>query len=249
MNAHSPLHIFLLILLAAINCSFTTAVFAAGAGTVTRLAGDASILSGDGKSRVPGQGAPVNQGDTAITGKDGQIDIRFSDESVVQLRPRSQFRVDEYVYGGKQDSNAKSFFSLLRGSMRTITGMIGKLYKPAYAVITPSATIGIRGTEYSATVEKGLHVSVEHGEISLTNRAGSFAVSEGQSAFVPNQNSVPQYLQSGGDSRHGGARNQPSGNTQIRGNTRINASANSAKATATGQNNAAANKAGVIGGD
>ena len=247
MNSHSPLPAFLFILLAATGCLSADAVFAASAGTVTRLSGDASILSGGGKSHVPSQGSPINQGDTAITGKDGQIDIRFSDESVVQLRPGTQFRVDEYAYGGKQDSKAKGFYSLLKGSLRTITGMIGKLYQPAYAVITPAATIGIRGTEYSATLEKGLHVNVERGEISLTNRAGSFAVPEGQSAFVPNQNSAPQYLQPGNKSQASGVR--APGNVQIRGNTRINAVANSTKATAAGQNNTATNRAGVIGGD
>lgn len=213
------------------------------------LSGDTSILTIDGKLRISSKGTLLYQGETAVTGKDGKMEILFSDESIVQLRPQSQFRVDEYAYGGKKDSNAKGFFSLLKGGMRTITGMIGKINRPGYAVSTTTATIGIRGTEYSALLKDGLHVSVERGAISLANRAGSFDVSEGQRAFVPDQDSAPRYLQSSGGPQNGGPQTGTTSRTQIRGNTRINASTSNTDAVAVGQGNTATNKAGVIGSD
>jgi len=241
---HSPLF-----LLAALCGLFAPSAFAASAGAITHLSGDASIVAADGKSRAAGKDAILAQGDTVTTGKQGQVAIRFSDESVVQLRPQSAFRVDEYTYKGNKDSEAKGFFSLLKGSMRTFTGMIGKLNRPGYAVRTPAATIGIRGTEYSALLKNGLHVNVERGEISLTNRAGSFAVAEGQRAFVRNQDSAPRYLQAGGTSQNGATQGGATGQTRIRGDTRINAATSNTNATAAGQGNRAANKAGVIGGE
>lgn len=241
----SPLHLFLL---ATLCCLFAPGTFAAGAGAITRVSGDASIVGADGKARVAREKATLEQGDTVTTGKQGQVAIRFSDESLVQLRPQSAFRVDEYSYKGNQDSEAKGFFSLLKGSMRTLTGMIGKLNRPGYALHTPAATIGIRGTEYSALLKNGLHVSVERGEISLTNRTGSFALAAGQRAFVRNQDSAPRYLP-GGASQNGANQGGGATPTRIRGDTRINASTSNANATAAGQNNRAANKAGVIGGE
>lgn len=251
MNPLFSLHRFLFLLLAAICCLFTPISFADSAGSITRLSGENSILAANGNVRVAAKGTVLFQGDTAITGKNGKMEIRFSDDSIVQLPPLSQFRINEYAYGGKKDTHAKSFFSLLKGGMRTITGLIGKLNRPGYAVAAESATIGIRGTEYSAYLKDGLHVTVERGEISLTNRAGSFAVSEGQGAYIPNQNSAPQYQQSAGISLNG--ENQTSsgggsGKIQIHGNTRIDASTSNTEAIAVGQGNSAVNQAGVIGG-
>jgi len=238
-----------LFLLAVLCCLYSSSGIAASAGTITHLSGEASIVAADGKSRVAGKDAILAQGDTVTTGKQGQVAIRFSDESVVQLRPQSAFRVDEYTYKGNKDSEAKGFFSLLKGSMRTLTGMIGKLNRPGYAVRTSAATIGVRGTEYSALLKNGLHVNVERGEISLTNRAGSFAVAEGQRAFVRDQDSAPRYLQSGGSAQNGATQGGAASQTRIHGDTRLNASTSNTSAIAAGQNNRAANKAAVIGGE
>ena len=226
---------------------------AAGVGTVIAVSGSVSALSADGKSRVLQKGALLSQGETAVTGKDGRVDLRFSDESLVQLRPETQFRVDEYSYvvtgSGKTDGNEKSFFSLLKGGFRAISGMIGKLRRNSYAVVTPTATIGIRGTDYSAALDNGLHVSVARGEISLDNNAGSFAVAEGQSAYVANADSAPSYRPLGEAARNGAARTgKAAASVQVKGNTRIDASTDKTTAVAVGQGNRATNQAGVIGG-
>jgi hypothetical protein len=227
---------------------FGSAALAASVGNITQFSGSASIRAADGTTRAVAKGAPLYQGDTAVTGDDGQIELRFSDDSVVFLHPASRFRVDEYVYRGKKNGDAaKSFFSLLKGGLRTITGMIGKINRPAYAIHTPNATIGIRGTEYTAVLQNGLHVSVQQGEISLTNRAGSFAVAQGQRAYVADQDSTPRYLKPGQASPADGS--GAAGGVQIRGNTRIDAATSNIRAIAVGQGNKAANQAGVIGGE
>ncbi|HQW19289.1 MAG TPA: FecR family protein [Rhodocyclaceae bacterium] len=237
------------LLLAMLCCFITAPVFAGEAGFVTFLSGAVSVLSPDGTTRILYKGAPLNQGDTAITGKNGRIEVRFSDDAQVKLHPGSQFRIDEYSYKGKVDGNERGIFSLLKGSLRTITGMIGKANRSAYSVVTPTATIGIRGTEYTATVENGLRVSVIRGEISLDNNAGSFAVSEGQSAFVSSVDTAPKYLQSDSAAAGRGSNSGAASGTRITGNTRIDAKTSGTTAVAAGQGNKAANQAGVIGGE
>ena len=239
-----------LLLLAALCCFCASSVLAAGVGIVTRTSGSASLVSSDGKPKILRKDALLSQGDTLITGKDGIAAIRFSDDSVVQLRAKTEFRVDEYVYNGKPDGKEKGFFSLLKGSFRTITGMIGKVNRSSYSVHAATATIGIRGTEYSANQKKdGLRVNVARGEISLTNRAGSFAVSEGQSAYVSSQDKPPTYLQSGNAQGGDGKSGTSGGGTRIQGNTRIDAKTSNTSAVAVGQGNTAKNQAGVIGGN
>lgn len=247
MNSEHQFSGFLIAALVSVGLLFASNTYAAGAGTVISANGSRSILAADGTSRTPSAGAVINQGETAVTGNKGQLDIRFSDESVVRLNSQSQFRIDQYAFSGKNGKEEKGFFSLLKGGMRTVTGMLGKANRSAYRVSTSAATIGIRGTEYSARLDRGLHVSVERGEISLANRAGSFSVQEGQRAYVANQKSAPKYLNLG-SSGQSGAKNGASGNTQIRGNTQINANATDSNAIAVGQGNVAGNRTGTIGG-
>lgn len=232
--------------------------WAGGVGTVIALSGEVSVLSADGQTRALHRGAPLAQGETVVTGKTGRLDVRFSDGALVQLRPESQFRIDEYAYtagspgkgnGAKSESNGKGLFSLLRGGFRTITGMIGKMRRSNYAVVTPTATIGIRGTEYAAALGDGLDVSVTQGEITLDNNAGSFAVSAGQSAHVADANSAPSYRQTAEAARAAARAGQGGSSVQIKGNTRIEVSTENTQAVAVGQGNRAVNQAGVIGGE
>jgi len=233
----------------AFACLFVSAAMAAGAGKITYLEGHADILAADGKTRAAQKSALISQGDTVLTGKDGKLDIRFSDDSIFQLRPESQFRIEEYLYNGKADGQEKASYRLLKGAFRTVTGVIGKNNKQAYMVATSEAAIGIRGTDYTARLANGLRVSVNRGEIFLSNRAGSFAVTEGQSAYVRDADSAPVYQRASDADRTGGSASAGSGGTQIRGNTRVEASTNKTTATASGRANKAGNQAGVIGGD
>jgi len=50
---------------------------------------------------------------------------------------------------------SRAFFRLLKGSFRTVSGLIGKVNHDDYRVATPVATIGIRGTKYSGTLCQG----------------------------------------------------------------------------------------------
>lgn len=234
--------------------------WAGDVGTVIALSGEVGVISASGQTRALHKGAAIGQSETLVTGRKGRIDVRFSDGALVQLRPESQFRIDEYSYsvaapgkanGVKTDSNDKGLFSLIKGGFRTITGLLGKMRRSHYAVVTPTATIGIRGTEYSATLDEGLDVSVTQGEITLDNNAGSFSVSAGQSAHVADANSAPSYRQAV-EAARGAARvgaGQGGGAVQINGNTRIEVSTENTQAVAVGQGNRAVNQAGVIGGD
>ena len=240
---------------------FSGMAHAAGAGTVIALSGSISAVAPDGKMRALKKGSLVSSGDTLVTDKKGRADVRFNDESWVYLRPETRFRIDDYAYEGASSEKAKSasggaeprsFFSLVKGGFRAVSGLIAKIKRSNVVVVTPTATIGIRGTDYSASLDKraGLHVSVARGEISLDNKAGSFAVAEGQGAYVPNADSAPTYIGSeGGNNAAGRQTGAGKGGVQIKGNTRIEANTDRTNAVAVGQENRAVNQAGVIGGD
>lgn len=74
-------------------------------------------------------------------------------ESSQDNHSASVFRVDAYRWAGVSDGGERSFFSLLKGALRTVTGRVAKVNKKAYLMSTVVATIGVRGTEYSMQLQ------------------------------------------------------------------------------------------------
>lgn len=167
------------------------AAHCAPAGKVEFSVGQVVAVSSDGSRRALQKGSEIQAGDAIETAVGARAQIRFSDGGFFALQPESQFRVDQYHFEGKSDGKEKSFFSLLKGGFRAITGAIGHVNRNSYKVATQAATIGIRGTAYQATLNDGLLVHVSEGAVSLTNNAGSLIVNAGQGAFVANSNAMP----------------------------------------------------------
>lgn len=94
-------------------------------------------------------GSPIEVGDLVRTGAASNAQIRLTDESIVALRPGTEFHFSEYRYTGREDGSERAFFRLVRGGLRTITGIVGRTNHQNYRVNTVVATIGIRGTHYA----------------------------------------------------------------------------------------------------
>lgn len=121
------------------------------AGRLLFVAGSVNLLQLDGASRTAGKGGDVFEGDTIVTGKEAQAQILMTDQAMIAVRPDSRLKIETFRYSGKENEKAgndRSFFGLLRGGFRAITGKIGLLNRDAYRVRTPNATIGIRGTDH-----------------------------------------------------------------------------------------------------
>ena len=165
-------------------------LMAFGAGNIQFASGDVSAVNAKGEKRSLSKGAPINQGDTVSTGSDARAKIPFSDGALVSLQPKNQFRVDGFQYDGKTDGAEKGFFSLLRGGMRTITGLIGRFNRENYKINTPVATIGIRGTKYTAVLDpanENLAVNTGEGLVEVCNAAGCILLASGESGIVSGQ--------------------------------------------------------------
>jgi hypothetical protein len=181
------------VLLAACTLSFLSSVHvahAAPAALVEFAIGNVNAVNTAGVSRSLNKGAEVQAGDTIDTGT-GRAQLRFSDGAYISLQPGSQFRIDEYNYAGKSDDSERGFFSLIKGGMRTITGLIGRSNRRNYQVRVPVATIGIRGTEYTLLFDGVATGSVGEGAIAVCNGAGCLDVTSGQSYVVTGPNTAP----------------------------------------------------------
>ena len=172
------------------------AAFAEGAAKVDFAIGVVVALQADGGRRPLARGAEVSPGETVDTGA-GRVQLRFSDGAMVSLQPQTQFRIDAYEFKGEAAGGERGFFSLLKGAMRTITGAIGKTDRKAYRLDTAVATIGIRGTEYAVAYGNSITATTYSGLIEVCNSAGCLLLEAGQSAHVPDANTLPQFTRRG----------------------------------------------------
>lgn len=108
--------------------------------------GQISAKDARGNSRVMVSGASVYPGDTVETSAGARTVLVFRDDSRLTLGPNAQFRVDNFVFDDKNPTEGRFLVSLLRGSLRAFTGLIGKANNRNVGFTTATATIGIRGT-------------------------------------------------------------------------------------------------------
>ena len=167
----------------------------AEAGRVEFVHGSASILDQSGQTHELSKGREIEVGDTLQTAGDGRVQIKFVDGGYISLQPNSSFKVEEYHYSGVVDGNERGIFRLIKGGLRAITGVIGHANKPAYRMDTPVATIGIRGTEFTALIDDSqkLIVKVGDGAVFMENAQGGLVLYKGQSGEVTDSGSRPGY--------------------------------------------------------
>lgn len=99
-----------------------------------------------GKKRALFDGASVYPGDVLQTGPGSKAVLAFRDESRLTLGANTRFKVESFVFDTKAPTEGRFLVTLLQGSMRALTGLIGKANARNVGFFTPTATIGIRGT-------------------------------------------------------------------------------------------------------
>jgi len=183
-------------------------VAAQPAATFLAAIGEVQVIDAAGQVRAGERGGPLVPGDRILIGASGLAQLRFSDGGMLSLRANSELRIDGYSYQGDRDASASSVLQLLKGGLRAITGAIARLNRSGYSVVTPTATIGVRGTDFEAfhipfavpggeavPGEPGTYLKVNQGIAFLQTPRGSLDVLPEQVAFVPRAEIAPGLLQ------------------------------------------------------
>lgn len=110
------------------------------------LQGDVNVVDTAGATRRVVEGASVYPGEQVYTGANASAVFAFRDESRVTVGASTNFRVDSFIFDPQNPSEGRFLVSLLRGSMRALTGLIGKVNNRNVSFSTATATVGIRGT-------------------------------------------------------------------------------------------------------
>jgi hypothetical protein len=120
-------------------------------GVVLHVSGDVSIgRVGEEKARPLNAGDVVYVGERIRTGQTGEALVKTDDAGMVGARPNTDFYAEHFTATGLDSDNMA--LRLARGSLRIITGWIGRLTPNNYKVTTPTATIGVRGTDHEPYV-------------------------------------------------------------------------------------------------
>nr|WP_321514005.1 FecR domain-containing protein [uncultured Pseudodesulfovibrio sp.] len=134
-------------------CMTQFAAFAAGTpiGEVVSMIGSVVAEQPDGTVRQLELNEQIITQDVIVTGIKSTVEILFKDESIYSQGPEARISLDDFVYS-EEKSASRLLFSMGKGTFRYVTGQIVKTNPDAFALQTPTTTIGIRGTEVFAVV-------------------------------------------------------------------------------------------------
>jgi len=130
----------------------TFSSFASIIGDVILHEGNANIERTDGEDVDAEKDLDIFQYDTVKTGK-GKVAIGFIDDTRVDVTQHSKLIIDEFVYDPNTKTGSLSLKAAL-GTVRYASGQIAKTSPTNVQIKTPTATIGVRGTDFSMTIDE-----------------------------------------------------------------------------------------------
>ena len=169
-------------------------------GRVVEQTGPTEIVRNK-KSTPSSVNTAVQMNDTVVTAR-AKARLEFDDKTTVNITEQSKITIDEFVYDPRSGSG-KLAMKMVQGTARYASGQIAKNSPQNVNVQTPTATVAVRGTDFSMTVDElgrslvMLLPSCDNrgcvtGAISVSNDAGTVFMDVAyQTTVVSSLNTVP----------------------------------------------------------
>lgn len=190
------------------------------AGSAVVAVGQVTDTASDGSVRQLHDGDAVYSGDRLTVGDNSYLDVDYLDGGRMLLRPGTDFQIERYHFDPAahglstsapaaasvppaaapgtpaQTEPENAFFRLFKGGLRALSGLIGHEDHQDYALETPVATIGIRGTAYEVRYcqtgcsdeggasQNGLYTAVGKGAIGVKNDSGEAVTTAGHFGYL-----------------------------------------------------------------
>lgn len=183
--------------------------------SLMQIAGSVTLSSGTAEAQYNGETRHLTNndsicvGETIATSKSAQLQIQMADGGLIELRSQTKLKIEKFVYG--KTNKDSSLIALLEGTSRFVTGQIGKKYPQNDLIKTPTATIGVLGTDHEATVilpsEKnqspaGTYDKVSSGITYISNDKGRVDIHSNQVGFAATKEDLPVLLKEMPDFYH-----------------------------------------------
>ena len=185
-------------------CLLTTIVQADGIGDIIEHNGSSGIVRTTGETVSGIVGEDIFFQDSIETAQ-GRMKIEFVDETRLSLTEHTEVVIDEY-YFDPDPSKSRMSMKFISGTARFATGRLGLVPKENIIITTPTATIGVRGTDFTTSVDelgRSLVILLPEtectidgdcspsGEITVTNEGGVVVLNEAFQATMVSSISTP----------------------------------------------------------
>ena len=125
----------------------------ANIGSITEFKGAGQIKRA-AKTVPAAKGSGIVKNDTVSTNSQGRFRITFVDATTVNITENSKLVIDDFVYDGGGKSKGKLGLKVALGTVRYASGKLAKGNPGGVNIRTPTATIGVRGTDFVMTVDE-----------------------------------------------------------------------------------------------
>src|SRR5438552_18388330 len=173
-------------LLAAVALAAALPLAAYANGVVQSMRGDVKAGPVGQTARTVAVDQRLTPGTAVVTGADAQAVLRFDDGQQVVLNQNTEFRIVDFRYESSDSNVDRTVFDLIKGALRMASGAIVGRNRQVVAMLTPQATIGIRGTDFMVALVNPAYISVLQGAVTATNAAGTVAFGAGTFGSVAN---------------------------------------------------------------
>lgn len=124
----------------------------ASVGTITEQAGPAAEIHRERAAIEANKGTGIQMND-AVSTSNTRLGITFEDNTKVQLTEHSRLVIDDFVYDPNQ-STGKMAVNVAIGTVRMTSGANARNNRENVRITTPTATISVRGTDFTMTVDE-----------------------------------------------------------------------------------------------
>jgi hypothetical protein len=164
--------------------AFLSSASYASNGTVILAKGVVTATGANNINRLLAKGAPIEEGDVINTAKKSFAVIRMLDNTKLTLKPGTTIAIGKFsIEKGKEEA----CINLVKGGLRTVTGLIGKRKPDSFQVDTPIASIGIRGTDFITRICAGDECIVDEQELSYGDYGSNDSSQKAEIAELINQ--------------------------------------------------------------
>jgi len=132
---------------------FLPLIVQAQVGEITELRGIGEVVRQDKTDPLTAElDLGISSYDDVRTGN-GRLAISFLDDSILRLTEHSKIVIDDFVFD-PNPSKSRLALNMASGTARFLTGALGRINKENISIRTPTATIAIRGTDFTTTVDE-----------------------------------------------------------------------------------------------
>lgn len=125
----------------------------AGIGSITDFRGAGNIKRA-ARVMPAARGSGIEKNDTVSTNSLGRFRITFSDQTTVNITENSRLVIDDFVFNGGGNSKGRLGLKIALGTVRYASGGIAHGNPGGVNIRTPTATIGVRGTDFVMSVDE-----------------------------------------------------------------------------------------------